>query len=161
MNDTQLGPLAAFPHWFVPIAPLGDDVLTGSICLPASTPADEVTHPDGRTERIPPPFDVAATVLVFEDYEDAIAYFQAYSQDTTIRAEQLDAEWSKFQIARMSGQQVLDNFKQQSPGTLWHVPTPVHHAWAQQVVETLAQKGLGPSTEVATERLAQYLTAQN
>lgn len=160
MTDTQLGPLAAHPFWFVPIAPIGTDFLTGSICLPASQPIDEVHHADGRIERIPPPFNCAAGVLVFETPEDASAYFAAYLADREGLSAVLGHRES-FSIARMSGQQVLDNFKQQSPGTLWHVPTPVHHEWAAEVIEALASRGIGPSTEIATERLAAFLTRQN
>jgi len=160
MTDPQLGPLAALPFWFVPIAPIGDDVLTGSVCLASSQPESEIHHLDGRIEQVPEPFNSAAGVLVFETAEDASAYFLAYAADPEGSAAVLGHR-DAFSVARMSGQQVLDNFKQVSPGSLWHVPTPVHHDWAEEVIDALTQRGIGPSTKVATKRLLDHLTRQN
>lgn len=154
MDDSNLGPLNGRTYWFLPIAPIEP---VGSVCLPGSPAADEVHHPDGRSERIPEPFCHAATVLVFETPEDASKYFVAYTSDTQWRSQNLAFDTSAFSIARMSPQQVADNFHQRSPGALWHVPVPVHHEWAGEVIDALEQRGIPPSTTVATERLTEFL----
>jgi hypothetical protein len=154
--DAHLGPLTGKPFWFVPIAPAGPAALTGSVCLLGSQPSDEVHHPSGRIERVPPPFNTAGTVLVFEDPDDASEYFHAYIQDDEGRIETLSIDHNTFSIARMTPQQVADNFRQSRPGALWHVPVPVHHEWAGEVVEELRGRGIPPSTTIATTRLAEY-----